>query len=289
MAVEWIKVYLNMFDNPKLKLIDSMDTRDTIIYVWVRLLTEAGKTNDNGRIYISKNLPYTVKNLSVIFQRDEKIIKSALEVLSGLDMISIDENDIITITNWSTFQTMEDREKARQRMQRYRKKKKLEENSHGEEQLRNSCVTVTHKKEREEKEEVEELEVEEREKEEGESQKEKVSEKISESVIKILNHYESLTGKTGLFKFESLSLAVSIYGEHYVSLAIDKAIEAGKINMGYVNGILKNWASEGYPEEGGKVDGTGRSIKACSKFEGLEQPKTRELTPEEQRAAIELI
>lgn len=191
MAVEWIKVYLNMFDNPKLKLIDSMDTRDTIIYVWVRLLTEAGKTNDNGRIYISKNLPYTVKNLSVIFQRDEKIIKFALEVLSGLDMISIDENDIITITNWSTFQTMEDREKARQRMQRYRKKKKLEENRGEEEQLRNSCVTVTNKKEKEE-----ELEGEE---------KEKVSEKISESVIKILNHYESLTGKTGLFKFESLS------------------------------------------------------------------------------------
>ena len=29
--------------------------------------------------------------------------------------------------------------------------------------------------------------------------------------------------------------------------AIDKAIECGKVNMAYINGILKNWKREGYP------------------------------------------
>ena len=50
--VKWIKVTTDMFEDEKIRLIDAMPERDTIHYIWIRLLVQAGKTNSHG--YISK-------------------------------------------------------------------------------------------------------------------------------------------------------------------------------------------------------------------------------------------
>ncbi|MDD6796199.1 MAG: phage replisome organizer N-terminal domain-containing protein [Clostridiaceae bacterium] len=51
--VKWIKVNVDMFDNVKFRVIDTMPERDSIIYIWVRLLCEAGKIDDEGYIKIT--------------------------------------------------------------------------------------------------------------------------------------------------------------------------------------------------------------------------------------------
>ena len=50
--ITWVKLTINMFDDEKIRLIEAMPEADAIIIIWVRLLTLAGKTNDDGRIYI---------------------------------------------------------------------------------------------------------------------------------------------------------------------------------------------------------------------------------------------
>ena len=57
--VKWIKLRIDMFDDEKIKIIQSMPEGDSMCMIWIKLLTLAGKTNDRGYIYISDNLPYT--------------------------------------------------------------------------------------------------------------------------------------------------------------------------------------------------------------------------------------
>ena len=116
--------------------------------------------------------------------------------------------------------------------------------------------------------------------------------KLSELCAKLTKHYESITGKVGCLDYGKLRLALSIHGEEYVKMAIDKAIESGKSDFNYINGILKNWKREGYPNEKEevKVNGGKRNIKGNTadknEFAGFKPKKPKQLT-EEQRKKIE--
>ena len=114
---------------------------------------------------------------------------------------------------------------------------------------------------------------------------------LSTAAIKLLHHYEQVTGIMGGLDIGSLRLAISTHGEENVRKAIDEAIETGKTkgNMRYINGILRNWRKEGYPEDdvGGINNGAksnGKGSRADSKqFKGIKPKKCRELTEEERK------
>ena len=139
--IKWIKLSTSMFDDEKIKLIEQMPDADTILVVWMKLLTQAGKTNASGYIFLNENIPYTDEMLSTIFNRPLSTIRLALKTFEDLGMIGIDDSSFISITNWSKHQSVdrlaEIREKNRIRQAKYREKKKLEEPKE------NSNVTVT--------------------------------------------------------------------------------------------------------------------------------------------------
>lgn len=112
--VKWIKITTNMFDDEKIKLIDAMPERDTVHYIWMRLLVQAGKTNSNGYIFLNDNVPYTEEMLSTIFNRPLNSLRFALKVLRDFGMIQIQEDKLIKIANWSKHQNIEGMEKVRQ-------------------------------------------------------------------------------------------------------------------------------------------------------------------------------
>src|SRR5690625_425464 len=131
--VKWIKLSTNMFEDEKIRLIEQMPDADTILIIWVKLLAQAGKTNASGYIYLSENIPYTDEMLATIFDRPVNTVRFALKTFEELEMIEIDENNFIHITNWSKHQSVDKLEKIREqnriRQQRYRERKKLENNS----------------------------------------------------------------------------------------------------------------------------------------------------------------
>lgn len=57
--VKWIKIATEIFDNKKIRLIESMPDGDALIVVWFKLLMLAGKTNDGGMVYFTKDIPFT--------------------------------------------------------------------------------------------------------------------------------------------------------------------------------------------------------------------------------------
>lgn len=114
--VKWIKVNVDMFDNVKFRVIDTMPERDSIIYIWVRLLCEAGKINDGGYIYFMEDYPFTNEMLAIICSRPKEDVEKALEVLSRFRMIEIDDEGYIKITNWEKYQNVDGMNKLRKKI-----------------------------------------------------------------------------------------------------------------------------------------------------------------------------
>lgn len=284
--IKWIKINTNMFEDEKIKLIDAMPERDTIHYIWVRLLAQAGKTNSNGYIFLSEDTPYTDEMLSTIFSRPLTSIRLALKTLKNFGMIKIDENNFIKITNWHKHQNIEGMEKVREqnkiRAKNFRDRKKqikksntninkgdlhksidkesiiikptdidADENNHNVMKNKNN-VTVTEQNKRESKNKKENKNknsIIDRDK-EVENKYLLLPEKkddINLKSNKLLKHYENLTGTIDGINLGAIKLAVSSHGVNNVKMAINKAFEANKTNMRYINGILKNWKREGYP------------------------------------------
>lgn len=139
--VKWIKITVDMFDDEKIKIIQSMPEGDALLVVWIKLITLAGKTNDGGYVYISENMPYTDEMLSVIMNKPLNTIRLALDTFIKLGMI---ENDIkgIYLLNFEKHQSLdklaEIREQTRRRVARFREKQKALESGNED----NASVTL---------------------------------------------------------------------------------------------------------------------------------------------------
>lgn len=409
--LKWIKLTISIFEDEKIRLIDAMPERDTIHYVWIRLLVQAGKTNSNGFIFLSENIPYTDEMLSTIFCRPLSSIRLALKILKDFGMIQIDENNLIKITNWEKHQNIEGMEKVkeqnRKRVEKYREKKrqlkasteeygenisqiqsnrqigndqitsdssvkssnvfrndednlskKLGENNcnvtqnycnvmqNSSDATQNLCnVTVTEQNKREIKKEIKNKNKKEIENintcgentysnieklETGNSsvshyiektknglvhnyfeKPEQVKNSITQSkdsiieydknlkdintiCYKLQKYCETLTGITNVLNSGALKLAVSIHGEHYVKMAIDIALRVNKPNMVYIDGILKNWRREGYPDDKEVIKNVNSSygkniITDKNKFAGFKPQKSRSLTTDERKRAEKML
>ncbi|MDU1004460.1 MAG: phage replisome organizer N-terminal domain-containing protein [Clostridium butyricum] len=366
--VKWVRVSIEMFNDPKLKIINSMEEKDLINYVWMRTLLLAGRSNKDGSLFINDNIPYTMKTLAIEFDRTLDEIKLCFKILRKLEMIEFNEDKIFMVKNWAKHQNIEGLEKLKkqncERVAKHRaKKRQLEENINDEE----LSIADNNKKEKDnlkcnneniedessanisvnlyattetlndennkvtynntetiktEKQNITDIQsnitVMEQNKKENKTKKknkteiensEGIDEKnasqdtgkvkaeeecnsiLSTAAIKLLQYYEQVTGIMGGLDIGSLRLAISTHGEENVRKAIDEAIETGKTkgNMRYINGILRNWRKEGYPEDdvGGINNGAksnGKGSRADSKqFKGIKPKKCRELTEEERK------
>lgn len=125
--VKWIKIAANIFDNRKIRMIESLPDGDSIIVIWVKLLCLAGNINDCGMIYFTKDIPYTDQMLSTQFNRPLSTIQLALNTFQQFGMIEIVDN-FLHVCNWEKYQNIEGldrvREQTRNRVAKFREKQK---------------------------------------------------------------------------------------------------------------------------------------------------------------------
>lgn len=126
--VKWVKIVTDIFDNRKIKQIESLPEGDTIIVIWFKILCLAGTINDNGNIYITQEIPYTDETLATQFNRPLKTIQLALHTFQTFGMVEIID-DVLKVSNWENYQNIEGLEKIREqnrlRQQRYRENQRL--------------------------------------------------------------------------------------------------------------------------------------------------------------------
>ncbi|MDZ5712270.1 phage replisome organizer N-terminal domain-containing protein [Jeotgalibacillus haloalkalitolerans] len=132
--VKWIKLSTQMFEDEKIRLIESMPEADTILIIWVKLLAQAGKTNASGYIYLSENIPYTDEMLSTIFNRPLNTVRLALQTFKNFGMIEIEQDNFVRVANWEKHQNTSSLEKirkdTRERVAKHRENKRIQkENS----------------------------------------------------------------------------------------------------------------------------------------------------------------
>lgn len=298
----WFKFHINTYESEAFKLIDAMPKRDAIHFVYVRLMILAAKTNKNGYIYFDVDTPYSEEMLSTIMNRPIGIIRHSLKALTKVKLISIGSEGYIRINNWekeqgSSFMTKakseeeilveekeKSREKNRKRMAEYRAKKKnvTSTNDDTVTATGNEGVDITSNSDVTEQKESKELDLDKENeiKKEIESQR-KEAEEVNALGYKVLSYYEHVTGKIGIFNLQALCAAIKVHGEKNVRLAIDRALAVNKVSMTYVNGILNNWAKEGYPKE--------KVVKDGGEFTGFKANEPEGLSEAERRRAKDLI
>ena len=129
-GLKWIKLATGIFDNRKIKQIELLPEGDSILVIWVKLLSLAGVINNCGLIYVTKDIPYTEETLAGELRRPINTVRLALATFEKFGMIRIGEDNLIQITGWAKHQggsaaieTAAEKNKLRQ--QRYRDRQKM--------------------------------------------------------------------------------------------------------------------------------------------------------------------
>lgn len=125
--IRWIKLRIDMFDDEKIKIIQSMPDGDSILVIWIRLIALAGKCNANGLVLVEDEFPYSDEMLSVIFNKPLPTVRLALSTFEKFNMIENTEKGFY-ITNFDRHQNIDGMEKIREqnriRKQRERERKR---------------------------------------------------------------------------------------------------------------------------------------------------------------------
>ena len=124
--VKWIKITTDIFDDEKILMIESMPSADSIIVIWLKLLTFAGKQNNDGVFLMSNRIAYTDEMRASIFRRDVNLVRLALKTFEQFGMIEIIEK-VITIPNWNKHQTLDAYEKKKERDRLYQSERRAKQ------------------------------------------------------------------------------------------------------------------------------------------------------------------
>ena len=138
-----VKVDSKFFSDLKVKQIQGMPRGAEYLLIWLKLLCLANEIDDNGLLYLTKDVPYTEKMLGNEFGYTAKTIRNALEIFKKFGMIG-EKNGFFFILNFENSEKFEEnfvekiREGNRIRSKKRREKlKNLSEN--GEKKVCSYC------------------------------------------------------------------------------------------------------------------------------------------------------
>lgn len=128
--VQWIKIYIDMFDKRKIKKLRRLPAGNELLLIWIMLLATAGKCNAGGMIYITENVPFTEEDLADELGFEVSTIKLAMKAFEELDMIATSDDGFINVIGWEEYQNTdrlaELKEMNRKRVAAHRERKKLQ-------------------------------------------------------------------------------------------------------------------------------------------------------------------
>lgn len=131
---KFVKLRVDMYEDTKFKIIDKIEKRNLIHYVWTRIVTLAGKVNLAGDLYLSKNIPYTLETLAIEFNRDVEDIKLAINVFIDLEMIELVQGKIYRVKNFAKHQNIKVKEKVNLEDSKLNIQNNIEEKDHKSEE-----------------------------------------------------------------------------------------------------------------------------------------------------------
>jgi predicted phage replisome organizer len=151
--VQWIKIYIDMFDKRKIKKLRRLPAGNELLLIWIMLLATAGKCNAGGMIYITESVPFTEDDLADELDFDVNTIRLALKAFEELDMIALSDDGYINVIGWEEYQNEDKlaeiraKDRERKRLKREKAKALLESST----DVHGNSTEVPHIEEEEEK------------------------------------------------------------------------------------------------------------------------------------------
>lgn len=151
--VQWIKIYIDMFDKRKIKKLRRLPAGNELLLIWIMLLATAGKCNAGGMIYITESVPFTEDDLADELDFDVNTIRLALKAFEELDMIALSDDGYINVIGWEEYQNEDKlaeiraKDRERKRLKREKAKALLESST----DVHGNSTDVPHIEEEEEK------------------------------------------------------------------------------------------------------------------------------------------
>lgn len=190
--VKWIKITTDMFDNRKIKHLRRLPDGDSIVLIWVMLLTLAGRCNSGGMIFLTENIPYTPKMLADELDFEESTVQLALNALEQLGMIQTNDDGFLAVIGWAEHQNIDGMEKIRESKRLAQARWRAKQATIAEKSTVDSTVDSTR------------ISVDDAEKEEDKNKKEKENKSVRETThtlfVRLLPDYllsDSLQAKMG--------------------------------------------------------------------------------------------
>lgn len=103
--LQWIKLHVDLFDNPKIRNLDTLPKGDTYFRIWINLMVLAGKINNQGLVYFHPDRPHTMKTLAIVLLKPEKIVAESIQLFEAMHMIEL-KDGYIMILNWEKYQNL---------------------------------------------------------------------------------------------------------------------------------------------------------------------------------------
>lgn len=250
--VKWIKIVTDIFDDEKIRYIETLPNGDTTIVIWFRLLCLAGKSNSNGLLMMTDRIAYTDEMLASIFKRDIKVIQFAISTFEKLGMVELMDNRLY-LTNWEKHQSIDKLEKIRENT-----RKRVA--NHRQKHLEcNVTVTlpVTQCNATEEEEELEQDKEKELEKDLNKNKDFSSLEELNDDPIPPVDTCEELIGlveiefkrNLSVSELEKLKEMFYTYGFKKMKISLIESVLYRKLSLAYMETCLKTWDMKGYTDE----------------------------------------
>lgn len=260
--VGWVRLSTGLFDNPKIKILEMNENGDAFVSLWLRLLCLAGRANDNGMVYVTEGVAYTPDILAAMTGKDVEVITEALELFQKLNMIAVNDDGYIEILGWQKHQNIEGlakiRTQTKERVKRYREKKKNQSNADVLDDVTSCNVTCNDdvtlrnatEKKREEKNRKEKNR-----KEKDDYHHPKRNDDDEEKHTEIFSLWEKNMMPLTPIVGEKLQALLDEVGEAAVEQGILAAVEHGARNFAYVQTVARNYVSGNSKKQGKEYTG----------------------------------
>lgn len=114
----WIKLRIDFFSSPEMKLLSSLENGADYILFWIKLLLLAVKEVEPGILRYNENLPYMPEMLAAVMDTNIDIVRAALTYFQKFGMIEMQDNGDILIPSAPALVGSETTAAIRKRRQR---------------------------------------------------------------------------------------------------------------------------------------------------------------------------
>lgn len=247
--VKWIKIVTDIFDDDKIRYIESTPNGDETIVIWFKLLCLAGKTTTTGLLMMTDRIAYTDEMLASVFNRKHKSVMLALNLFEELEMIERFDNKIL-IANWNKHQTLDKIETKRIKDREYQKNRRNElKKSYDNRTTVVEQISDNRSLEEEEDKELEKDTFKDKDLRSLENLNDDPippSETYDEMLGLIENEFKRILSSSEINKFNDL---FSKHGFKKIKYALFESVLYRKLSLAYMETCLNTWDKKGYTVE----------------------------------------